>query len=203
MKYESSAGPSIIILLMMLIAFGCNLAFGTEDKPYEFSPFVDANGSIHGGIGKHYDGLAGSIGFGAELLYVVNNRFAVGPVAKTNVHYELYNSDINSDEMVMDEYGLWTASIGGIVYMGNSFYTSVQAMMLLDDFYHSTYIHNGSQDNEIDPFKYNIDDLDMVLEIGLRVDYHASIYAEITTHLVETAVNTSKYQLYIGLRFHI
>jgi iron complex transport system substrate-binding protein len=40
-------------------------------------------------------------------------------------------------------------------------------------------------------------------EDKMPVSYHFALYADVTTHLVETRVDRSKYQVYLGLKYHI
>lgn len=200
MKYEVNYGGTIIVAIIFFLLVGAAWAFGSETRHWEAVPYVDFNGTVHGGFGKHYDGFAGSVGIGFEGLAVVSDRFAVGVNAKTSATYDMYNTFPGSD-MVVDEYGVWSFSIGPVMYVGDMFYLTVLAQSNLDVFYENTYVHSGNTDTEVDKLDYSVDDLDWWFEAGFRVDYHASIYLAANTHLVETSVNTSRYQLHCGLKF--
>ena len=200
-KYDANPAGSIVVAIIFLMILGCQLAFGQEKK-FEFSPYMDFNTSIHGGIGHHYDGFAASVGAGAEFLYVVNDNFAFGVNGKTNLNYDNYLQD-SSDDVIVDEYGTWTSTIGGIVYMGEMFYMAYMAIYHVDTFHESTYLSCTDGDIEQKKLPYNIDEFNYLVEFGLRLNYHMSVYADITTHLVETKVDQSKYQIYLGLKYHI
>lgn len=196
------AGPSLIIGLIILLIFGLHCAFAGEQK-FEFSPFMDFNGSVHGGLGSHNDGFAASVGAGAELLYVVNDNFAFGINGKTNLNYDNYLQSANDDDVIVDEYGTWTSTFGGIVYMGESFYLAYMAIYHMDTFHESTYLSCDDGDIEMKKAPYKINELNYLIEVGFRASYHMAIYADVTTHLVETEVDRSKYQIYFGLKYHI
>ena len=199
MKYDSKAGPSIAIAFVLLVMFLGHYAFAGETRRWEVAPFVDFNGTVHGGFGDRYDGMSGSAGIGFEALLVVSDRMAVGAVAKTSAIYDLYNYPSGGD--VMDEYGVWTASAGAIAYLGDMLYFSAMLQCNLDVFYGSTYVHDGSSDTEIEKSDYTVDDTDGWFELGFRVDYRAAVYVAANTHLVETGRNTAKYHVYLGLKF--
>lgn len=201
MKYEVEHGPGIYIFIILLVLAGLHEIFASDK--FEFSPYMDFNFSSHGGLGSHYDGIAGSVGAGAEWLYVVNDNFAFGVNGKTNLNYENYLSEAKDDDVIVDEYGTWTASIGGIVYMGEMFYMAYMAIYHIDTFHESTYLSCSDGDIELKKNPYNIDELNYLVELGFRLSYHMSVYADITTHLVETKVDQSKYQIYLGLKYHI
>lgn len=201
-KYDVEYGPSIFIFFLVLIVFGVHELFA--DDKFEFSPYMDFNGSIHGGIGSHYDGFAASAGAGAEFLYVVNDNFAFGVNGKTNLNYDNYLSEGPvDDDVIVDEYGTWTLTFGGIVYMGEMLYMAYMAIYHVDTFHESTYLSCSDGDIEQKKLQYTVDEFNYLLEIGLRLSYHMSVYADITTHLVETKVDQSKYQIYLGLKYHI
>ena len=209
-KYEINQIPSILIGFALLLIVGAHLAFADETKRIEFSPYMDFNGSVHGGVNDRFDGIAFSGGAGAELLYVVNDGFAFGANAKTSLHYENYMEDAKTidrkykGDALVDEYGVWTATAGGIVYMGDMFYLSYMAIYHVDTFHESTYISDDEEgDIEQEKAPYKIDRLNYALEAGFRVSYHFALYADVTTHLVETGVDRSKYQVYLGLKYHI
>lgn len=201
-KYSANTAASVVMAIVLLMAACCQLAFGQEKK-IEISPYMDFNGSVHGGIGSHYDGFAVSVGAGAEILYVANDNFAVGFNAKTNLNYDNYLSDGPDGDAIVDEYGTWTATFGGIVYMGEMFYMAYMAIYHIDTFHESTYLSCSDGDIEQDKLPYSIDEFNYLFEVGLRLSYHMSVYADITTHLVETEVDRSKYQVYLGLKYHI
>lgn len=202
-KYNANTAGSVVVAIIFLMIIGCQLAFGQEKK-FEFSPYMDFNGSIHGGIGSHYDGFAASVGAGAEFLYVVNDNFAFGVNGKTNLNYDNYLSEGPADDdVIVDEYGTWTSTFGGIVYMGEMFYMAYMAIYHVDTFHESTYISCSDGDIEQKKLPYSIDEFNYLFEVGLRLSYHMSVYADITTHLVETKVDQSKYQIYLGLKYHI
>ena len=108
-KYNANPAGSIVVAIILLMIISCQLAFGQEKK-FEISPYMDFNGSIHGGIGNHYDGFAASVGAGAEVLYVVNDNFAFGANGKTNLNYDNYLQDGPDDDMLVDEYEIGRAS---------------------------------------------------------------------------------------------
>lgn len=202
MKMANNYGGTLIVSIVMLIILTCGFAFGSEkDSSWELTPFVDVTGTIHGGIGEHYDGFAMGMGFGCEFLYAPTGKFALGPFAKSSVAYEVYSEDIR-DGLLLDEYGLWSLSVGGIVYMGNSFYMGLGIVYNADVFYTDTYIHDyDGNDTSVDKADYEVDEIDYALEIGFRTDFHAGVYLMVTTHFVETETSFSKYQLYAGVRF--
>ena len=109
----------------------------------------------------------------------------------------------NKDDVIVDEYGTWTSTFGGIVYMGEMFYMAYMAIYHVDTFHESTYLSCEDGDTELKKLPYTIDEFNYLIEVGLRIMYHISIYADITTHLVETKVDRSKYQIYLGLKYHI
>ena len=53
-KYNANPAGSIVVAIIFLLILGCQLAFGQEKK-IEISPYMDFNGSIHGGIGSCND----------------------------------------------------------------------------------------------------------------------------------------------------
>ena len=81
-KYNANIGGSLVVAIIFFIVICCGIAFGQENK-FELSPYMDFNGSLHGGIGSHNTGFAVSMGVGAEFLYVVNDNFAFGVNGKT------------------------------------------------------------------------------------------------------------------------
>lgn len=199
-KYETRIGPSLLIAIVLVLVFGAHLAFAEKvDRHWEAAPYVDFTGTAHGGFGKHYDGLSVGMGVGAEALLVMSDRFAVGANAKTVAVYDVYTTFEN--ETIVDEYGVWFASLGPIVYVGDMFYVTAMIQYNLDVFYENTYRHEGTNDEDIDKLDYSIDDIDWWFETGFRVDYHASIYLAANTHLIETAANNARYHLYCGLKF--
>jgi len=202
MKYESNIGPSLIIAFVLLAILGTHAAFAKDTRPkkWEYAPFIEFEGTAHGGLGKHYDGLSLGAGIGGELLYAFSDRFAIGGVASTSAVYDAYN-DFEGDGCVIDEYWIWAVSVGGIMYVGDTFYASIQMQYNLDVFYSSTYRHSGTTDTDLEKLDYTVDDLDWRIEAGFRVDYHAAVYIAANTHLVETEMNTSRYQMLIGVKF--
>ena len=190
---------TFILCFLIIIVCGLHAAFG---KTFEVNPFMDFNCSIHGGLGDNYKGFAFSVGAGTEVLYVVNSDFAFGLNAKTNLNMDIYNKKHNHD-IVVDEYGTWTVTGGGIVYMGDMLYLSYMAIYNLDTFHEDTYLSTNDGDIDIKKLKYNIDALDYLVEIGLRTSFHFSVYVDVTTHLVESEIDMSKYQVYVGLKYHI
>lgn len=201
-EYNANPAGSIAVAIIFLLILGCQSTFG-QGKKIEISPYMDFNGSIHGGIGSHYDGFAASVGAGAEVLYVVNDNFAFGVNGKTNLNYDNYLQDGPDDDVLVDEYGTWTSTFGGIVYVGEMFYMSYMAIYHVDTFYESTYLSCTDGDIEREKLPYTIHEFNYLLEFGLRLNYHMSVYADITTHLVKTKVDQSKYQVYLGLKYHI
>ena len=199
-KYESNAGPSLVIAIVLLLILGAHAAFAGNAKKWEYAPFVELEGTAHGGLGKHYDGLSLGAGIGGELVYVFSDRFALGGTVSTDAVYDAYN-DFEGDGCVIDEYWIWTLSAGAIAYVGDVFYASVRMQYNLDVFYSSTYRHSGTTDTDMEKLDYAVDDMDWRLEVGFRVDYHAAVYVAGNTHLVETAVNTSRYQMLVGVKF--
>lgn len=199
---ETKVGPSLVIAIVLVFILGARLAFAGQDVPrrWEATTYVDFNGTIHNGAGSHYEGFSGGMGFGFEALMVLSDRFAVGVNAKTVAAYDIY-VDYHGDYAIADEYGVWYASAGPIFYIGDMFYLTAMAQYNLDVFYENTYRHEGTNDTNIEKLEYNIDDIDWWFETGFRVDYHAAIYLAASTHIVETSVNTAKYQLYCGLKF--
>lgn len=187
-----------IVFLALFVFVGVSHA----KKNIEISPYVDFNATIHGGIGDHYDGFGISAGFGSEFLYVLTDQFAIGINGKTNINGDYYLAHHGHDSMV-DEYGTWTGSLGGIMYIGDMFYMSYMAIINLDTFHHSTYLHTDYGDIDMSPESYRVDPVDYCMEFGLRMQYHASMYVSVTTHLVENEYDLSKYQVYIGLKYHI
>ena len=87
--------------------------------------------------------------------------------------------------------------------MGEMFYMAYMIIYHVDTFHESTYLSGSNGDIEQKKLPYTIDELNYLFEVGLRLSYHMSVYADITTHLVETKVDQSKYQIYLGLKYHI
>lgn len=202
MIYQPSKSKCIVAVIVLLLLMGVRVAFGSETKKIEFSPFMDFNTTLHGGIGKHFNGFAGEIGAGAELLYVINDNFAFGVNGKTNLVYDCYLDD-DKRGTVVDEYGIWTGSLGGIVYMGEMFYLSYMAIVELDTFHDDTYISGEEEDISVDKIKYTIEDMNYTLEAGLRTDYHMSIYTSLNSQLVIPEGKKTRYQVKVGLKYHI
>ena len=201
MHYEHNYGGTIIISIIMLVILVGGLAFGEETKKWEFAPYTDFDGSIHGGLGSHYDGFALGMNFGCEFLFVGSEKFALGPTIKTGLNYDVYNEN-KTVGLVVDEYLIWNAAAGGIIYVGDMFYVGTGIVYNIDTFYSDTYIHDDNgNDTSIGKANYTVDEFDYYAEIGFRVDFHAAVYAKGTTHLVETENSYSKYQLYFGVRF--
>ena len=203
MKYNVNFGPSLLIAMVLVCILGIHSVFAGETKRFEVSPYVDFNGSIHGGIFDHYSGIAAGVGGGCEVLFVANDNFAVGVNGKTNLNFDAYFQDGSGDNVLVDEYGTWTATLGGIMYIGEMFYMSYMAIYHVDTFHESTYLSGDDGDIEQKKLPYTIDEMNYLLEIGLRLSYHMSVYADITTHLIETEADRSKYQIYLGLKYHI
>lgn len=199
MNKNINYGNSIIYLVLFVLLIGTHLAFG---KPFEVTPYADFNVSIHGGLGDNYKGFAFGGGFGGEVLYVVTDDFAFGLNGKTNLNMDVYNKQYDAD-VIVDEYGTWTVAAGGIVYMGEMFYLSYMAMFNLDTFHENTYLSCDEGDFDTKKIPYKIDDIDYLVEIGLRTSFHFSVYIDITTHLVESEIDLSKYQVYVGMKYHI
>lgn len=202
MKYETEAGPSLLIAIVLVLACCAHFAFAGQkvDRHWEAAPYVDFTGTVHGGLGKHYDGLSAGMGVGAEALLVMTERFAVGANAKTVLAYDVYTM-FENDNTIVDEYGIWFASLGPIVYVGDMFYVTAMIQYNLDVFYENTYRHEGTNDEDIEKLDYTINDIDWWFETGFRVDYHVAVYLAANTHLIETEANHARYHLYCGLKF--
>lgn len=194
----------IDIILIAIIMFALIIFVGSAHgkNTVEVSPYVDFNGSIHGGFGDHYDGFGVGTGIGLEALYVVTDQFAIGLNTKTNINGEYYLKYYGKNTLV-DEYGVWTGSAGGIMYVGNMFYMSYMAIIGLDVFHHDTYVRMESGDYELTPDTYNMDRIDYCVELGFRLQYHVSVYGSITTHVIENNIDKNKHQFYIGFKYHI
>ena len=175
MIYETSRSKCIAAVIVLILLIGIRFAFGAETKKIEFSPFMDFNTTLHGGIGKHFNGFAGEIGAGAELLYVINDNFAFGVNGKTNLVYDCYLDD-DKRGIVVDDDGIGTGSLGGIVYMGEMFYLSYMAIVELDTFHDDTYISGEEEDISVDKIKYTIEDMNYTLEAGLNTYINISNY---------------------------
>lgn len=202
MKYQASPGPSLCIAIILVVLCAAHLSFGADMKKIEFSPFVDFDVTLHGGIGKHWNGFAGSAGAGAEALYVVNNNFAFGVNGKTNLVYDCYLDD-SKEGTVVDEYGIWTGSLGGIVYMGEMFYLSYMAIVELNTFHEETYVSTDEEDVTVEKLPYKIEDMNYTLEAGLRTDYHMSVYTSLNSQFVIPEGKKTRFQVKVGLKYHI
>lgn len=200
-KYQVHYGPSLIIAMILFLILGLHVAFAQESK-WELTPYVDMNGTIHGGLGDHYQGFASGVGFGTEYVYAMADWFGVGGIAKTNVNVDVYNDPV-PEGLIVNEYWTWTIAAGGIVYMGDKFFMSAYAMWNVDTFWEDTYLHTEDDDIDMDTDHCTVDPIDYVIEAGLRVDYHAAVYLAATTHLVNTKHNSLKRQLYFGIKFFI
>lgn len=202
-KNNTDCGSSLIIAIVIVMIMGLHFAFADENKPFEFSPYMDFTGSVHGGGGDYYEGFAFGIGAGAEALIVVNSGFAFGVNGNTRINYDNYVEYIEHGDVIVDDYGLWTAAGGAIVYVGNWFYVSYMAMINMKTFHEESYLSTDCGDAEMDKIRYHIDPVDYILEFGIRASYHVSVYMDITTHLVESELAESKYQFYFGFKYHI
>ena len=201
-KYRFNYGASLIVCMVLFLIVGAHAVRAQEDSKWELTPYVDMNGTIHGGLGEHYQGFAGGIGFGAEYVYALADWFGAGGIAKTNVNADVYNERV-PEGLIVNEYWTWTVSAGGIVYMGDKFYMSAYAMWNVDTFWEDTYLHTEDNDYDLETEHCTVDAIDYVMEAGLRVDYHAAVYLAATTHLVNTKHSTLKRQLYFGIKFFI
>lgn len=203
-KYDSNFGGSLVVAIIFILIIASNIAFADDSKKIQTTGFMDFNMSVHSGFGDNYDGIAFGGGPGAEVLYVVNDGFAFGLTGKTNINYDNYvQYPEGTDDVIVDDYGLWTIAGGGIVYMGDVFYLAYMAMANLWTFHEDTYLSTPDGDIGMKKAKYHIDSVDYILEIGARLSYHGGIYMDITTHLVETEIAPNRYQIYVGLKYFI
>ena len=200
MKYQTTPGPSIIIAIVLFVLFAIELSPASALKKVEVSPYVNFDFTSHG-VGKHWQGVSGSIGPGVEAIYVVNNNFAYGLNAKTDILYDCYLDDDKRGTLV-DEYGIWRGSIGAIVYMGEMFYLSYMAVIELSTFHDETYV-SAEEDIPVDKTPYKIEDINYSLEAGLRVDYHMATYISLNSQYVVPEGKKTRFQLKVGLKYHI
>ena len=200
MKYQTSPGPSICIAIILAVLCLAHISFGADMKKIEVSPYVNFDFTSHG-VGKHWQGVSGSIGPGVEAIYVVNNNFAYGLNAKTDILYDCYLDDDKRGTLV-DEYGIWRGSIGAIVYMGEMFYLSYMAVIELSTFHDETYV-SAEEDIPVDKAPYKIEDINYSLEAGLRVDYHMATYISLNSQYVVPEGKKTRFQLKVGLKYHI
>lgn len=203
MKYHTDFERGLICLLILVFAFLCNACYGSETtKSYwQNSLFVDFNGTAHNGFDENHGGAV-SFGIGDEYIYVVNSHFAGGVVAKTNLNFDAYIE--NQDEAsLIDEYGTWTLTAGGIVYVGDYFFISYNGEYNIKTFHHDTYLSYDDGDKSIKELDYDINNLNYSLTLGYRVNYHLSVYTNITTHIINNELDSNKRQWYLGIKFHI
>ena len=182
MKYQTSPGPSICIAIILAVLCLAHISFGADMKKIEISPFVDFDVTLHGGIG--------------------NNNFAFGVNGKTNLVYDCYLDD-SKEGTVVDEYGIWTGSLGGIVYMGEMFYLSYMAIVELNTFHEETYVSTDEEDVTVEKLPYKIEDMNYTLEAGLRTDYHMSVYTSLNSQFVIPEGKKTRFQVKVGLKYHI
>lgn len=200
MKYQTSPFASIVIAIILAVLFAAELSSASVMKKIEVSPYINVDVTSHG-VGKHWKGISGSIGPGAEALYVVNNNFAYGVNAKTDILYDCYFDDDKRGTLV-DEYGIWRGNIGIIVYMGEMFYLSYMAVIELSTFHDETYI-SAEEDIPVDKSPYKIEDINYSLEAGLRVDYHMATYISVNSQYVIPEGKKTRFQVKVGLKYHI
>ena len=187
--------------ILLTICFLVAVCFAGENY-WQKGGYVDFNGTAHNGFGSNHGGAI-SLGFGGEYLYVVNSNFAIGANAKTNVSYDAYMNYDDPDVPVVDEYGIWTITAGGIMYVGDYFFAGYNAIYNLSTFHHDTYLSYDDREVEMDGMDYEIDNLNYSVILGIRTSYHTSIYTEITTHVIKTDFDTNRHQFYIGFQYHI
>lgn len=202
-KYNSNYTSSIIVAIIFIVIISGQIVFGSEDKPFEVSPYMDFNGTIHGGGGDFYEGFGFGIGAGMEALFVVNDGFAFGINGVMRLNYDNYIKYLSDENTLIDDYGLWTGTGGVIVYIGDWFYTSYMAIINMRTFHKDSYLATKDGDIAVEKIKYKIDKIDYCLELGIRASYHISFYIDLTTHLVESDLVKSKYQVYMGVKYHI
>ena len=77
------------------------------------------------------------------------------------------------------------------------------AIVELDTFHDDTYISGEEEDISVDKIKYTIEDMNYTLEAGLRTDYHMSIYTSLNSQLVIPEGKKTRYQVKVGLKYHI
>lgn len=187
------------LICSILIAV-CSVFAGNN---VETSPYVDFNVTAHNGVGDNSTGFAAGMGFGIEVLYAVNNDFGIGLNAKTNLTYDEYIVNYYGGT-VNDEYGVWSGTIGGIAYIGPMFYVSYMAIFNFSTFHHDTYgVDECGETYDIAEFEYNINDINYAVELGLRIQYHFSMYVAATTHLINNVMDTNHNQFYVGVKYHI
>lgn len=194
-------GPTLFILFLMMFVAGIGICFAGENY-WQKGMYVDFNGTAHNGF-EHNTGAGVGFGFGGEYIYVVNSNFAVGITGKTNLNFDSYMDYSDSDATLVDEYGTWALTAGGIVYIGDYIFVGYNAICNMMTFHHDTYLDYGDGDIDLEPNEYDIDFLNYSLSLGFRVNYHLSIYTDITTHLIKTEIDTNKRQFYVGIKYHI
>ena len=203
MNKTNNYGGTIVTTIVLLVILAAHVAFGSENenRKWEFTPYTDFYGSLHGGVGSHYDGLGLGMNIGCEFLAVATDKFAIGIDAGTGANYDVYQ-EIVSGGSIMDEYWIWTFSAGVVIYIGDMFYVGAKIVYNADIFYEDTYFHDSDgNDTSIEKKDYDVDEFDYTAEIGFRVDFHAAVYLMGTTHFVENEQSFSKYQLYAGVKF--
>lgn len=182
-----------------LFLFLFSLSFA--ESYIQHTTYVDFNATLHNDF-EDNKGFAVGFGFGHEILYIVNSKFAFGLNGLTNLNYDCYINSVDYYEGLYDDFGTWTGTLGGIVYVGDYFYLGYNLIYNFMTFHHDTWIDDGYDEIKMDDSEYDID-LSYSLTIGLRVRYYLSIYAEIRTLQIENQTYTPSKQVYLGLRYYI
>lgn len=187
-------------ILLILLTF---ITLSLGEGYFQDSWYADFNGSAHNGLGDNRGGAV-SVGIGNEYLYIVNSTFSFGITGKVNLMFDSYMDYSNDDEILVDEYGLVTGTLGGIMYVGESFSISYNVIYNFDTFHHDTYIDYRDDTTEDIPTRsYNTDDYNYSVTLGYRPRYYVTFYMDIRTRLIKNDIDINRRQYFLGLKFHI
>lgn len=192
-----------LIVLLMFFCLGAGIASANQ---YELTPFVGVDFTCHRGFGDSFRGVAADFEVGLEGIFTPTNNFGVGIQARTGIGYDGYmvDTDYSHDDMIVDEYFPWQASIGPVFYIGNSWFIAGSVTKVLDIIDHDTYLSTFEEDIDMKEKPYHIDDFDYSIETGWRTSFHGSINFRMTTNLISSyTIDKSKYNFYIGFRYFI
>lgn len=201
MKKEKNFTGTLFCLLLMFFCVFTHVCFAGENY-FQKGTFVDFNGTAHNGLDKNH-GAGVGFGIGGEYLYVVNSNFAIGISGKTNLNFDAYMDYSLDDVTLVDEYGTWAVTGGGIVYIGDYVFVGYNAIYNILTFHHDTYLSYDDSDEDVDPLDYDIDVLNYSVTLGVRLRYHLAMYVDVTTHQIKNGLDNNKRQYYLGIKYYI